>query len=156
MKFINYLLILILIFLIFTYYFFNEPFFVKNREFPNIPEQVLNRSEDEDLSTPKKEKLEDLVSILQEYIKKGSDTANQIPAWSLKVNSYTSYEECLEDFKVLKEDDFKVYIRQENIDEEIFFELLIGPNIDKTRLKEIQDQVKLVLNINGNIVPYKN
>ena len=133
MKFINYLLILILIFLIFTYYFFNEPFFVKNREFPNIPEQVLNRSEDEDLSTP-----------------------DQIPAWSLKVNSYPSYEECLEDFKVLKEDGFKVYIRQEYIDEEIFFELLIGPNIDKTRLKEIQDQVKLVLNMNGNIVPYKN
>ena len=133
MKFINYLLILILIFLIFTYYFFNEPFFAKDREFPNIPEQVLNSSEDEDLSTPKKEKLEDLVSILQEYIKKGFDTADQIPAWSLKVNSYPSYEECLEDFKVLKEDGF-----------------------NKTRLKEIQDQVKLVLNMNGNIVPYKN
>ena len=156
MKFFNYLLILILIFLIFTYYFFNEPFFEKDREFPNIPEQALNNSEDEAHSPPKKEKLDDLENILHEYIKKDSNRADQIPAWSLKVNSYPSHEECLEDFKILKEDGFKVYIREESIDEEISFALLIGPNINKMRLKEIQEQVKLVLNMNGNIVPYKN
>ena len=156
MSFSKYLLILILFFLTVIFYYFNKPSLEYKIEFPIIPEKELNKLEQQSVAPFEEQNLADLENIFQESITQISKRVDQTPAWSIRVNSYPTYEECIEDFKILNEEGFKVYVRKEYNNKEISFVLLIGPNLDKLRLKEIQDQVRLVLNKNSNIVPYKN
>ena len=78
----------------------------------------------------------------------------RIPAWSLYIDTYNSLEEVNKNFRILKSEGYKAYIREDIKKQDIFYKLFIGPNMDKKEIEKIKDQIYDLLGAQGKVEIY--
>lgn len=154
MKKFNYFSVLLLSVFIALYFYLEKPFLDYQEVLLDIPEEKKGETKGNNTEFYSNLEIDKMKKIIEESKSEKLDKSIQISAWSLKIRSYDSQEESIKDFNLLMNEGYKVYIRQEAKSNKLSFSLFIGPNINKSRLEEIRDQVSNSHNFKGKIVPY--
>ena len=130
--------------------YINSGFIEPSINFPEVsePTKVETRDYSEEFSTDIE--IPDLMKILKEEEISGL----RIPAWSLYIDTYNSLEEVNKNFRILKSEGYKAYIREDIKKQDIFYKLFIGPNMDKKEIEKIKDQIYDLLGAQGKVVIY--
>ena len=156
MKKINYFSVLLFSVFMALYFYFDQPFLEYEEALPDIPEEKKGEAKGNITEFYSNSEIDKLKKIIDESKSEKLDKSIQISAWSLKIRSYDSHEESIKDFNLLMNEGYKVYIRQESKGNKLSFSLFIGPNINKSKLEEIRDQVSNSYKFKGKIVPYRH
>ena len=156
MKKLNYFSVLLLSIFIALYFYFDKPFLEHEEALPDIHEEKKGEAKGNITEFYSNSEIDKLKKIIDESKSEKLDKSIQISAWSLKIRSYDSHEESIKDFNLLMNEGYKVYIRQESKGNKLSFSLFIGPNINKSKLEEIRDQVSNSHKFKGKIVPYRH
>ena len=130
--------------------YINSGFIDPSINFPEVSEPAKVEARDylEEFSTDIE--IQDMMKILKEEEISGQ----QILAWSLYIDTYSSLGEVNKNFGILKSKGYKAYIREDIKKQDVFYKLFIGPNMDKKEIEKIKDQI--VANISAKSQIIKN
>ena len=128
-------------------------------EMEGIPEFKISSELDEPiLDIPLKLDRDPEIQEMEDLLKQDFNgvKGNNKQAWSILVNSYSTKDDVMKDFTLLRNKGFKAYIRDSVIDDKVVYTLNIGPNINEETVKSIKKEVQALLNVSPEVQYYRD
>ena len=125
-------------------------------EIPKIPLNNLGNNDSMDQPfnyNNSKADTEDMETEFNEFDRKAF-RKNNTSSWTLKVASYNSQDDVLDDFKSLQQEGLKPYIRNEEKKGDKIYILYVGPNLNKNKILSIKSKVYDLIKKTPRVVAY--
>lgn len=116
-----------------------------------IPEEVVHPNLQEEQKTTFD--IEAFFSAIEDQETESAKPIESITGWTIEVEEYDDKEALMNDFKILKDRDFKVYIQYKNNEDNKFI-LYVGPTMDRDDSSKNLAKMSDLTKFDPKIVPY--